>query len=459
MSTMEEKLATVSRSTAVALVTRPQKKAKITESDAIPVREVEVVSDVEKRHDAQTKKKAKKPEAFFTAASSVRQVAGAVVDGEVLFGFLSAADKVVPANKSMPILSSVKLSMEPASDKLFIEAASASLWTVVAMKASSNSPDGFSAMVPARLARNASNAARHGKKETALGVSEGGFWIGEHCMPSGGKVQDFPPRPLTRAWEARAVVPAFYFEEICARILSASSKDPTKIGFGGVLLDFSLDLARNLTCTAVGSDGSRLHLLELPQMKIQPRGKQTPPGLMIPEQFFRYLRTVANREWTALEISETQVSARGEDYQAVADSVMKGVTGTKGLENWRAVNVDHRGHWAVDRKELEGVLRKVIDAGHKDEIEIRIDSIKEQMRIVSRDSDQRESTATTGARRFDGPTSVDVAVDVNFLLAAVVACRGGLVRLGFASAKEQGSSPMTIRGEDDQFKAIVMPIG
>jgi len=458
MSTMEEELSTISKSSAVALVPRPAKKAKIVEADAIPVREVEVVSDVDKRHGEQTQKKAKKPTSFFTEPTDSRPVAGATADSESLFGFLSAAERIVPNNKSTPILSSVKLSLAAGASRLFVEAASTALWSVVALEVKPNTADGFTVMVPAKPAKNAASAARK-SPGTAIGVSDGGFWIGGHCMPNGGKVEDFPGRPLLRSWEARAVVPAFYFEEVCARILSASSKDPTKPSFHGVLFDFSLDADRRPICTAVGSDGSRLHLLELPQMKIQPRGRQIPPSVMVPEQFFRYLSTVANREWTALEISETQVNARGEDYQVVADVVMKGATSTKGLENWRAVNVDHRGYWSADRKELEKALRSVVAAGHKDRVEIRIDSIKEQLSIVSETEEGRKSAIGVGVKRFDGPTSVDVPIDANFLLAAVVASRGGLVRLGFALMKEQGSSPMTIRGEDDQFKAIVMPIG
>jgi DNA polymerase III sliding clamp (beta) subunit (PCNA family) len=279
-------------------------------------------------------------------------------------------------------------------------------------------------------------------------------------MPRGGDVSDFPGRPLLRPWEARAVVPAFYFDEVCGRILTASSKDPTRPSLHGVLLDFTMAPDRTVTCVAVGSDGCRMHILNLPQMKIQPRGHVTPPSVVVHEHFFRYLQTVANREWTALEISEHQISARGEDYQAVATATMKGETALRGLENWRSVNVDHRGYWAVDHKELERVLRKIVDSDDLDEkIDLFIDASKDQLVISPYKDRGRQGGEGVSIRRFDGPAMVDVQINANFLLAGAAACKSGLIRLGFAAAKDQKSAPVTIRGEDDQFKAIVMPLG
>ena len=460
MSTMEEQLATTPRTTAVAVVKRPPRKVKIDEVDAIPVREVEVVSKEEERHQHQVQKKAKKPSASFisSAAMTDRQIIGAEVDSEVLFGFLSAAEKVVPSDKNSPILSSIKLSYEHNAERMFIESASTNIWTAVAIKATPRGDYGFEAMVPARHARNAANAMRDSFKTLSVGMNEGRIWIGQHCIPGGGHPQDFPPRPLIREWEARAVVPAFYFEEICARVLTASSKDPTKTGLHGVLLDFAVARDRSVSCTAVGSDGNRMHILELPQVKVQLRGHASPPSLMVGEQFFRYLRSVANREWTAVELSETQICAKGEDYQAVSVATMKGATATKGLENWQSVNVSYEGHWSVDRKELERAIRKIREATSDEAIDVRLDATREQLDIWFYDKDTRKIRETISARRFSGPAVVDVTIDLNLLLSAVVACRSGLIRLGFNIPNKQSTSPVTIRGEDDQFKAIVMPL-
>ena len=292
MSTMEDQLAMAQKTTAIVVVKRPQRKAKINEVDAIPVREVEVVSREEERHHQQIQKKAKKPAKSFvsSAAMTDRQIIGAEVDSEVLFGFLSAAERVVPSDKRNPI--SIKLSYEHNAERMLIESASTTIWTAAAIKAAPRGDHGFEAMVPARHARNAANVMRDSFKTLSVGMNEGRIWIGQHCIPGGGHPRDFPPRPLIREWEARAVVPAFYFQEICARILTASSRDPTKPGLHGVLLDFLFTSDRSLSCTAVGSDGSRMHILELPQMKIQPRGNATPPSVMVDEQFFRYLRSV-----------------------------------------------------------------------------------------------------------------------------------------------------------------------
>lgn len=461
MSTMEEQLATIPKTTAIEVIKRPLKKAKIQEADAVPYREVELVSKEEERHQRQIQKKAKKPSASFASSAALtdRQIAGAEINSEVLFGFLSAAEKIVPANKALPILSSIKLSYEPGAERMFIEAASTNIWTAVAVKALPRGDRGFEAMVPARHARNVVNAMRDHFQTIPIGLGEGAFWIGQHCIPNGGQPRDFPGRPMLREWEARAVVPAFYFEEICNRVLTATSKDPTKTGLHGVLLDFAMARDRSISCTAVGSDGSRMHILELSQMKIQPKGSHAPPSVMIGEQFFRYLRTVANREWTALELSETQVSGKGEDYQAVATATMKGATSTRGLENWRSVNVEHKGHWVMDRKELERVLKRAAEEGSDEKIEIRIDAAREQLDVWFCNQESRKIHESIGARRFDGPPIVDVPVNGGFMLDAVAACKSGLIRLGFAGTKEQSRSPVTIRGEDDQFKAIVMPIG
>jgi len=461
MPTMENKLSPATLATEILAPRRPPRKARLTETDAVPVREVEIVTAEELRHESQVKRKAKPPTDCFVSSSSAtdRRVVGVEIDSEVLFGFLSAAEKAIPSTKALPFLSNVRLGYEPDSDRMTVEAASTSLWTAVAVGVAKPGGAGFSAIVPARRARSAANAMRQNFKTVPVGVSDGRFWIGKHCMPQTADQAIFPSRPLIRAWEARAVVPAFYFEEICNRVMAATSKDPTRPGLHGVLFDFSLDANRTVVCTAVGTDGVRLHILELPQMKVQPRGSVLPPGIVVGEQFFRYLRTVANREWTAIEISETQIVARGADYQAVADATMKGATGTQGLENWRSVNAGHRGHWSVDRLELERVLKK-LDGGEGDtRIELAVDVLRDELSITSAGPSGRRFKESIGARRFDGPASVNVAIDASFLLTAVLACKSGLIRLGFAPTKDQATSPVTIRGEDEQFKAIVMPIG
>jgi hypothetical protein len=49
-------------------------------------------------------------------------------------------------------------------------------------------------------------------------------------------------------------------------------------------------------------------------------------------------------------------------------------------------------------------------------------------------------------------------VDKALLLDAIVACNTGLIRMSFAyEPAEQRKSPIIIRGEDEQFKALLMP--
>ena len=461
MSTMEEQLAKQAPAAALVAPKRPRKKAKLDLADAIPRPEVEVITATEERQAKQVEKRAPKPTKCFESerALSDRLVLGIELDAEVLFGFLAAVEKITPADKAYPILSSVRLTHEVGDAKLVIEAASNALWTAVAVTGVPHGDVGFSVMAPALQAKNVVNLMRQDFKTLPLGISDGGLWIGAHRLAYGGKPEDFPSRPLLRPWEARAAVPAFYFDEICSRVLTAASVDPTKQGLHGVLLDFSLAEDRSVICTAVGSDGGRMHILELPRMKIQARGAATPPSVMIGEQFFRYLRTVANREWTALEVSETQANAYGTDYQAVAEVTLKGNAATPGLMKWRSANVEHRGCWAVDRHELERLLKLALAPGADTGIDVHLDATSEQLTVMSYDQGHRHALPSIGARRFDGPVTVKVHVNGQFLLEAVLACKTGLVQLGFAQTPElQRTSPVTIRGEEDLFKAVVMPL-
>lgn len=82
----------------------------------------------------------------------------------------------------------------------------------------------------------------------------------------------------------------------------------------------------------------------------------------------------------------------------------------------------------------------------------------EQLDVWFENAEGRKTKESLGARRADGPAIVDVAIDSKFLLAAVLACKSGLIRLSFSGGKDQSVSPITIRGEDDQFKAVVMPL-
>jgi hypothetical protein len=184
---------------------RPVSRAKLTEADAIPVREVEVVTEEEKRHDEQVRSKAPIPVNCFASFvdGPVTPISGVEVEADVLFGFLFAAERVILPEREPSALSCVRLSYEPFAERMIIEAASTSLWTAVAVQVKAPQDAGFTAMVPSQHARNAAMDGSLG--HVPVGVADGGFWVGRHQMPRGIPTAGFPSRPLLRSWEARAV--------------------------------------------------------------------------------------------------------------------------------------------------------------------------------------------------------------------------------------------------------------
>jgi DNA polymerase III sliding clamp (beta) subunit (PCNA family) len=433
---------------AIAVIPKPPpKKAKIDTQDAIPRAEVEVVSKIEAKHSEQLKKKAKAPARSFTAPTvlSNREVFGAEVDAEALFGFLSAAAEIT--EKKGP-LSNIKLAYQPGADKAFLEAAGFDIWTVVAMAATPKGAQGFELLVPVRQARNAANLTRDDFKRAQLGFDADGFWLGQHCLQPGGEVADFPSRPVLRQYEARAAIPAWYCGEVCNRVLGAMSRDPSKPQLDGVLLEFD-----EYSCTAIATDGYRLHMLRLPQMKIDPRGKRKPPSVFVRDSFFRWLRAVANREWTAIEISDSQISGRGEDYYAVSRALPKGEAGP--ISGWEKAAPTYPGWLTLDAKEFDRVLSLANKQGS--DVDLEYGGL-DKLAVIFHDSDKHPVRNEIGARRSGGPTKISVRLDPQYLLDAVRGTKSGLIRLGAPSkVSEQEFHAVTIQGDDDLFKAVVMP--
>jgi hypothetical protein len=442
-------------------IVRVPRKARITEEDAIPRPEVEVVGEEELRHKDQVEKKAKAPETFFKKApEGVPGFPGADVDTRVLRDFLAAAEMIVPENKDFPILSSVKVTY-CGGDRLFLEASGGDLWSLVAIEATSSGGEGFETMVPLRRAKNAVNAVKLNYQTIRVGLSESQLCLGPMMVKYGGKVEDFPVKPEFRDWDVRAVAPTFYFEEIFGRVVPARGDDPMYPKLHGVLLDYDVcevDGQMRVLCTAVATDGKRMHMLRLPRMQFDStKGGSLPPSVVLSEKFFGHLSTIATGE-VGLQIGDEQVMARGDDYMVVAKASLRG-NASKSVENWRDVNVDYEGFWAVDPKDLEYIAKAAVEASDDGEVRLRIDSLTEQLELCSYGEEGNKFKDTIPVRRFGGPPAVNVLLNGNFLSDAVFACRSSLIRLGFSEDLEgQAHSPVVVRGEDELFKAIVMPI-
>jgi hypothetical protein len=183
-----------------------------------------------------------------------------------------------------------------------------------------------------------------------------------------------------------------------------------------------------------------------------------PPTITVSPGFFHYMREIIHHEWAAIEFGNDQLVARGDDFLVVAKASPEGRSSMNELANWRKVNVEWPGYWLASAIKLEQVVKSATLAGTADECRLQIDGLKEVLTVSSTNPAGERFVQTLPIRCFDGPSTVSVMVSTRYLLDALTACMGGLVRLAFnRDIDEQASSPVVIRGEDEQFKAIIMP--
>lgn len=434
--------------------------------DPILHRPVEVVTAEEERLEEQVKHRVKIPSEFFKRGTHVDPplAPGATVNVESLLGFLAALGEILPEKVPYPILESAKLWYDPPPATLYIEAGSHAVWSVVALRASAGEPKGFTAMMPVHRARNVLGALREAGPTVVVGVDAHGICLGPHTVPFGGLIDDFPVQPVIEEWIARAVMPAFYYREICNRVLLARTQDFKDDALQGVLLDFEahdIDGATKVLCTAVATDGCRIHILRLPQMALdikQRTLRSLPPTCTVPAGFFRYMKAIVQHEWSALEFGDKQLVARGEDFVVVAKVATEGKAALRELASWRRVNTEWPGYWLASNTKLTELVTGAMLGGTAEEVRLQIHGNNEELVISSQNDAGERFTEKLQVRGFDGPNVVDVSLSPAYLKDALIACLGGLVRLSFTrDLKDQPSAPVVIRGEDEQFKAIIMP--
>jgi DNA polymerase III sliding clamp (beta) subunit (PCNA family) len=259
-------------------------------------------------------------------------------------------------------------------------------------------------------------------------------------------------------------MPAAYFRSICTRVMLARSDDFKDQTLNGVLLDFEFHVIDGITkpiCTAVATDGARIHILRLPQMMIDVRAtrlRALPPTCIVSAGFFEYMREIVQHEWVGLEFSAGQLVARGDDYVTVAKVSIEGRSSTRDLASWRKVNIEHPGHWLAAAPKIAQVVKSASLGDTAEECRLQIDGIKDRLTISSSNKSGDRFSESISVRGFDGPPLVDLNLSVPYLRDALLASQSGLVRLSFShDLAIQATSPVVIRGEDEQFKAIIMP--
>jgi hypothetical protein len=427
-----------------------------------PRHQVEVVSDEDARFEKALARRVQSPTDFIKEASRVQPplTRGALVSVETLLGFLVAMEEILPPESNYPILTSVKVWFDPADHpRLFVEGGSHSVWTIVAIEAEAYVKNGFHALLPVHRAKNVLATTSSAQKKIMVGVDNKGFCLGAHAVPFGGMIADFPSQPVLVDPIARAVIPAFYYQEIVDRVMPARSLSGLeKLGAQGVLLDFDvaeLDGTQVPVCIAVATDGNRMHILYLPRVMLESKVSRMPPAVRVAAGFFRYMKAIVNHEWAGLEFSAKHLVAKGKDFIVVAGVALEPRAEPSELGAWRKVNISYQGSWLIDSSVLEDGLA----AAPGKYVRLRIDSFYDELVLSSEAEDGTRYRKKLPAKRSGGAPYVDVLIGKTYLLDAVKACSSKLVRLGFEKDKKrQPSAPVVVQGEDEQFKAIVMPM-
>ncbi len=276
-----------------------------------------------------------------------------------------------------------------------------------------------------------------------MGIDAQHVHLGPYSFPHGGAVRDFPARTPLMPEELKAVVPAHYITEIIERVLPASTDDADEPGLGGVHLDFDEGLA-------IATDRARLHLLHLGEMRVEAKGTyRARPAVTLTRAFFEYLQAVVNREWIGLVVADKLVTAFGDDFGAIARPLEQSFPG------WRKAIPSYAGYWVSDK---EAFLQMLDEAQplERTHVHLSVDSIAEKLLVSARSADGDAYKNSVTAHRQGGPASVRVALDPQYLREAIEATAGGLIRLGFEHERSE-TQPITVRGEDDDFLAVVMP--
>jgi DNA polymerase III sliding clamp (beta) subunit (PCNA family) len=367
-------------------------------------------------------------------------VAPVQLSGRMFHDFLDALASVADENASVPILRNVRMTYT--EGELRLEATNHRVWAIAKMRAHGGS-DGFECVLPLQRARNVVKRIAAQYPTISIGVDGENIHIGDYSFPHGGRIGDYPTRLIPMPEEIKAALPAHYLEGILTRLGGVVNREHDRLHLRGVLIDFNEGVA-------VASDRMRLHMLQLHELQIATRHQlRARPAVTLTLEFFEFLKAVVEREWVAMLVSDKMVTAAGEDFGALARPL------EEPFGNWREAVPNYQGYWVVDKQALIDALKDAqpLQSGY---IKLAVDSIGDQVIITARGSQgETYRRALTGYRR-GGPPAVSCGVKPRFLLDAAQATEGGLVLLGFDESKPE-DRPITVRGEEGDFLAVVMP--
>lgn len=444
------------------ILRRPNRDVVECPDDIAPMPSTQLVSDEDRRFEEAMAITAEDPTDSIRnyGRSQPPLIKGARVSVKTMLDRLEAVSMLSVDSKGASLVRNVKVTFRAGEEpRILIEGGINSIWAAVVIPVESTLKNGFEALLP--LSRAINVLRRSGSNGgVVIGVDKKGFCLGAYSVPFGGKVKQFPSSPVALDPTAKAAIPGFYCGEIADRVAAATHPKTIFGSLHTVLLDFDvheLDGKQIVVGTAVATDGCRMHILQLPRIMMKLEGHTLPPAMRIAPGFFSYLKDVVDSEWTLLELRHDQIVARGEDFVVIAAATVEKRTEPSEASLWREVSVSYGGCWMVDGPRLEELL----EAAAGELVSFRLDSMYEEIIISSTtpDGSRYEEQDSKHARCLDGPPVVKVVLDRKYFLDAVRAASSKMIRLEFEHDREkQATAPVMVRGEDEQFRAVVMPI-
>lgn len=362
------------------------------------------------------------------------------VNGEMFRDFLDALASVAHEDAAIPILGNVRVTYT--EGELLLEATDTRLWALAKLKAIGGR-DGFECVLPLKRARNVVRRLLASYSTVSIGVDLESIHLGNYSFPHGGAIRDFPQRQPPAPHELRAILPAHYIDAILSRIAPVVGRDISQEHLHGVHVDFNDGVA-------VATDGHRLHLLRLAELRVEAKESYRPrPSVTLTTDVFRFLQAVIDREWVGLNVSDKMMTVGGDDFGIMAQPL------PGEFPAWRQTVPADSGDWVIDRAAMLELLGDALALKAR-VVRLVLDDLADKLTLTARSDDSELYERSVTAHRKGGSPTVRIGVNPIYLRDAVCAAEGGLVRIGFA-ADDTTLGPITVRGADDEFVAVVMP--
>ena len=406
----------------------------------------EVLSKAEQRYRESNEQTP--PEVVITSAPMTKNslVTPIEVEAKTLWGFLEALECITVEKSEYPILAGVKMRFIPGDEpRLLVEANNKKVWAAASLKAWGGNEE-FAAVLPLQRAISVIKRLASKYSTITVGLDRERIHVGNFSFPFFGKVEHFPKKPRLEDHLVSVTWSTLYATQILERVLPAV--DESDASYDRNLCGVFIDLESR---AAVATNGKRMHVLELPLMKVEidKRWKDAPTGVRLPLDVYRYIQAVEDRDWTGFRLGDTKVMIGSEDFGLVCNRL------EGSFPDWSKAVTEWPGQWVVDRDVfLSAVKEASLLLLGKDEpgiclgFDLRAGSIAIVSSSVEGGRFERILKAKPSGKLL---SFVTVTINPVFLLDAVDACRGSSLRIGVARENDQ----VTFRGDDNCFVAAI----